>query len=99
MSIFVCNSFDVVVYLCHTDCPGRFGTTVGGPVVFFLGGFIFAVVSALSALGDNNTSNALAFGLWYMVSCFCYSELVAPRAALGSNAQRSGLTRQYRHSF
>lgn len=40
---------------------------MGAPVVFFLGTFIFTIVATLSNLGDNDTSLALAFGMWYMV--------------------------------
>lgn len=43
-----------------------FGATVGAPIVFFLGSFLFSVISNFSAVGDNNTSHALAFGMWWM---------------------------------
>ncbi|KAL2072776.1 hypothetical protein VTL71DRAFT_12119 [Oculimacula yallundae] len=44
-----------------------FGATVGAPVVFFIGTFVFTIVTTLSNLGDNDTSLALAFGMWYMI--------------------------------
>lgn len=47
-------------------CQSNFGATVGAPIVFFLGSFLFSVVSNFSAVGDNNTSHALAFGMWWM---------------------------------
>ncbi|MCJ1228940.1 hypothetical protein MMC12_005604 [Toensbergia leucococca] len=43
-----------------------FGTTVGAPVVFFGGSFIYTVISNLNNLGDNDTAHALAFGMWWM---------------------------------
>ena len=48
-------------------CQYSFGATVGAPVVFFLGAFVFTIVSTLSNRGDENTSLALAFGMWYMI--------------------------------
>jgi hypothetical protein len=35
--------------------------------VFFAGSFVFTLVDTLSKLGDNDTSHALAFGMWWMV--------------------------------
>lgn len=40
---------------------------MGCPIVFFLGTFVFTIVTILSNLGDNDTSLALAFGMWYMI--------------------------------
>ncbi|KAH0541551.1 hypothetical protein FGG08_003963 [Glutinoglossum americanum] len=48
-------------------CQYSFGSTVGAPVVFFAGAFIYTLVDTLSHLGDNDTSHALAFGMWWMV--------------------------------
>jgi hypothetical protein len=48
-------------------CQYSFGSTVGAPVVFFLGAFVFNIVTALENLGDESTSLALAFGMWYMI--------------------------------
>ena len=47
------------------NCQASFGATVGAPIVFFVGSFLFGVISNLSALGDNDTSHALAFGMWW----------------------------------
>ncbi|KAH8899982.1 hypothetical protein GQ53DRAFT_816019 [Thozetella sp. PMI_491] len=47
-------------------CQASFGATVGVPVVFFLGSFLFSIFQNLSMLGDNDTSHALAFGEWWM---------------------------------
>lgn len=44
-----------------------FGSSVGSPVVFFLGAFSFTIVTTLGSLGDENTSLDLAFGMWYMI--------------------------------
>ena len=43
-----------------------FGASVGAPVVFFLGSFLFSVFGNLQALGDNDTSLSVAFGEWWM---------------------------------
>ena len=48
------------------DCQASFGAAVGAPVVFFVGSFLFGVISNLSDVGDNDTSHALAFGMWWM---------------------------------
>ena len=47
-------------------CQYSFGATFGAPVVFFLGAFVFTTVATLSNRGDENTSLALAFGMWYV---------------------------------
>ncbi|CAG8981902.1 hypothetical protein HYALB_00013862 [Hymenoscyphus albidus] len=44
-----------------------FGSSVGSPVVFFLGAFSFTLVTTLASLGDEDTSLDLAFGMWYMI--------------------------------
>jgi hypothetical protein len=49
------------------DCQASFGAAIGAPVVFFLGSFLFSVFSNLSTVGDNDTSHALAFGMWWMI--------------------------------
>lgn len=49
------------------NCQYSFGSTVGAPVVFFLGGFVFALVQSLQDLGNEDTALALAFGQWYMI--------------------------------
>jgi hypothetical protein len=46
-------------------CQYSFGSTVGAPVVFYIGSFIYAVLEIRSLLGDNDTSHALAFGMWW----------------------------------
>jgi hypothetical protein len=48
-------------------CQYSFGATVGAPIVFFLGAFMFTINSILSNVGDENTSLSLAFGIWYMI--------------------------------
>jgi hypothetical protein len=48
-------------------CQYSFGTTVGAPVVFFLGAFGFTMVTTIADMGDEDTSLALAFGMWYMI--------------------------------
>lgn len=48
------------------SCQASFGATIGAPVAFFLGSFLFAIFGNLAILGDNDTSHALAFGEWWM---------------------------------
>ncbi|KAF8853806.1 hypothetical protein BDZ45DRAFT_63521 [Acephala macrosclerotiorum] len=48
-------------------CQSSFGTTVGAPVVFYLGTFVFTIVATLTNLGDHDTSIEIAFGMWYMI--------------------------------
>jgi hypothetical protein len=48
-------------------CQASFGAAIGAPVVFFIGSFLFSVVSNLGVVGDNDTSHALAFGMWWMI--------------------------------
>ena len=47
-------------------CQYSFGSIVGAPVVFYLGSFIYALIEIRGSLGDNDTSHALAFGMWWM---------------------------------
>ncbi|KUI57838.1 hypothetical protein VP1G_05161 [Cytospora mali] len=48
------------------SCQYSFGSMVGAPVVFFLGGFVFALLQSIQSIGDEDTALALAFGQWYM---------------------------------
>jgi hypothetical protein len=48
------------------NCQASFGAAVGAPVVFFVGSFLFGVISNLTVVGDNDTAHALAFGQWWM---------------------------------
>ena len=48
------------------NCQAPFGVTIGGPVIFFLGSFLFNTFSTMTIAGDNSTSHALAFGQWWM---------------------------------
>ncbi len=47
-------------------CQASFGAAIGAPVVFFLGSFFVSVFGNLSTVGDNDTSHALAFGMWWI---------------------------------
>jgi hypothetical protein len=47
-------------------CQASFGGAVGAPVVFYIGSFLYNIISNFSNLGDNDTSHALAFGMWWM---------------------------------
>ena len=48
-------------------CQSSFGSMVGAPVIFFLGGFVFAFLSSLDNLGDEDIAESVAFGSWYMI--------------------------------
>lgn len=54
-------------YVNMLSSQHAFSTLVGAPVLFYLGSFIYQVSSLSSNLGDNDTSHALAFGMWWMV--------------------------------
>ncbi|KAI1763195.1 hypothetical protein GGR53DRAFT_377129 [Hypoxylon sp. FL1150] len=49
------------------NSQASFGSTVGAPVLFFVGSFVYTVLDSDNNLGDNDTAHALAFGLWWMV--------------------------------
>lgn len=47
-----------------TDWVASFGETIGAPILFFVGGFIYTVVDqTTSSLGDDDSAHALAFGM------------------------------------
>ncbi|KAK0375325.1 hypothetical protein CLIM01_07324 [Colletotrichum limetticola] len=48
-------------------CQYSFGSIVGAPVIFFIGGFIFSFLTSLDELGDENIAESIAFGSWYMI--------------------------------
>lgn len=48
-------------------CQASFGATIGAPVVFFLGSFLFSVFGNSEKLGDSDISLSLAFGEWWMI--------------------------------
>jgi hypothetical protein len=47
-------------------CQASFGASIGAPVAFYLGSFLFSVFGNHSKLGDSDVSLALAFGEWWM---------------------------------
>lgn len=49
------------------NCQYSFGSMVGAPVLFFLGGFVFALLQSLASLGNEDIALALAFGQFYMI--------------------------------
>ncbi|RDW92640.1 hypothetical protein BP5796_02034 [Coleophoma crateriformis] len=67
----------------HNDPPADFGSTVGGPVVFFAVAFIYSLIDILTNLGDSDTAHALAFGLWWMT--VPYIAIVAGLLLAGNN--------------
>ncbi|ORY60227.1 uncharacterized protein BCR38DRAFT_412408 [Pseudomassariella vexata] len=48
------------------NSQASFGSTVGAPILFFIGGFVYTVLDILNELGDNDMAHALAFGMWWM---------------------------------
>ncbi|KAI1498819.1 hypothetical protein F5X99DRAFT_307456 [Biscogniauxia marginata] len=49
------------------NSQASFGSTIGAPILFFVGGFVYTVLDMDNNLGDNDAAHALAFGLWWMV--------------------------------
>jgi hypothetical protein len=43
-----------------------FGATIGAPVLFYLGAFIYSLIDIDGMLGNNDTAHSLAFGMWWM---------------------------------
>ncbi|KAF2689103.1 hypothetical protein K458DRAFT_123851 [Lentithecium fluviatile CBS 122367] len=48
------------------QCQASFGATIGAPVAFYLGSFLFSVFGNHAKLGDSDVSLTLAFGEWWM---------------------------------
>ncbi|KUJ22862.1 uncharacterized protein LY89DRAFT_728972 [Mollisia scopiformis] len=48
-------------------CQPSFGASVGAPVAFFLGAFVFTIAVTLNSHGDHDTSIEIAFGMWFML--------------------------------
>ena len=44
-----------------------FSTTVGAPVLLYIGSFIYSILSLSGTKGDKDTARALAFGIWWMI--------------------------------
>lgn len=36
-------------------------------MIFYMGAFVYALLDAQKNLGDNDTSHAIALGLWYSI--------------------------------
>ncbi|MCJ1280541.1 hypothetical protein MMC21_008370 [Puttea exsequens] len=49
------------------DGQVTFSTTVGAPVLLYIGSFIYSIVSLVGLKGDKDTARALAFGIWWMI--------------------------------
>ena len=49
------------------DSQVSFSTTVGAPVLLYIGSFIYSIVSLSATEGDADTARALAFGIWWMI--------------------------------
>lgn len=49
------------------DSQVPFSTTVGAPVLLYIGSFIYSIVSLSATEGDADTARALAFGIWWMI--------------------------------
>lgn len=49
------------------DSQYSFSSLVGAPVLFYLGAFVYSIIDILSHLGNNNSSHAVAFGMWWMM--------------------------------
>ena len=84
------------------ECQYSFGSTIGAAVVFYMGSFIYGILEITSTLGDNDTSHALAFGMWWTVlahisiMCGCLLAGNNPNTLEGitPNSQTNSLDRQ-----
>jgi hypothetical protein len=47
-------------------CQYSFGTTIGAPVIFYMGSFVYGIFEINKTLGDNDSGIALGFGMWWM---------------------------------
>ena len=47
-------------------CQYPFGAAVGGPILFYIGAFVYTIADLHDAEGDHETARALAFGIWWM---------------------------------
>jgi len=52
--------------LTMLGCQASFGASIGAPIAFYLGSFLFSVFGNHENLGSADTSLALAFGEWWM---------------------------------
>lgn len=89
--------------LAMMSAQQSFGSSVGGPVLFYVGSFIYAIFDINNKKGDSNTADALAFGLWWMTvvhvsivaGCLLASKnpsTAATLAGLSSNGQEMEAT-------
>lgn len=49
------------------DSQMNFGLIVGAPAIYYVGAFIYTIIEMRESLGDNDVSQALAFGEFWMV--------------------------------
>ncbi|KAE9369771.1 hypothetical protein N431DRAFT_560521 [Stipitochalara longipes BDJ] len=49
------------------EVQNSYGTTVGVPIAFFCGGFVYNIFDIQTSLGNNDTAHALAFGMWWLI--------------------------------
>ena len=52
-----------------------FGVTVGGPVLFYVGSFAYAISNLNDSKGDQGTARSLAFGIWWM--CIVHVSIIS----------------------
>ena len=83
-----------------------FSTTVGAPVLLYIGSFIYSILSLSEMKGDKDTARALAFGIWWMVivhvSVISGSLLASNNPSLASMIypkKRERLCRAQRHEY
>ncbi|KAM0198510.1 hypothetical protein ACHAPI_004037 [Fusarium lateritium] len=48
------------------DSQVKFGSTVGAPILFYIGAFIYSVFDVQSNIGEHPTAHQLAFGMFWM---------------------------------
>src|SRR5436190_14062536 len=53
--------------LCILSSQASFGAAVGGPVLFYLGAFVYTVLDLLTIPSNQDTAFSLAFGVEWMI--------------------------------
>ncbi|KAF2795921.1 hypothetical protein K505DRAFT_359746 [Melanomma pulvis-pyrius CBS 109.77] len=49
------------------EAQSNFGSTVGAAIVFYTGGFVYALIEIQSTYGISSTAHRLAFGMFWMI--------------------------------
>ncbi|KAK8026784.1 hypothetical protein PG991_003840 [Apiospora marii] len=75
------------------NSQASFGSTIGAPVLFFVGGFIHTVIDIQNSLGDNDSAHALAFGMFSCAMLASNSSSVLQGIVYDGGGSRAGPAR------